>query len=85
VSSQVTWSKQAEKDLRPLDAATRGRIVAAVTSYAETGQGDVRRYIEGERGELALRVGDLRVFILPDRGAGELLVKGVRQRGRAYR
>lgn len=81
----ITWLDEAKKDVRRLDRKTQERVLAAVERYARTEHGDVRRYIEGIDGELALRVGEWRVFLVRDCVAGVLRVRGVRARGRAYR
>ncbi len=50
--------------MRCLDPKTQDRIVAAVEPLVETGHGDMRR-VEDRPGELAIRVGDWRVFYRP--------------------
>jgi mRNA-degrading endonuclease RelE of RelBE toxin-antitoxin system len=85
------WAPQAEKDLKPLDKPTQKRIRGAVLRLAETGHGDVRRVQECPA-ELALRVGDWRIFFTntteesgqPPRRIDVLRVLRVRSRGHAY-
>jgi len=85
LSLEVEWTTTAMKALRRLDRKMQERISASVDAFAVTERGDVRVYIEGEKGELALRVGEWRVFIIVDRGVGSVRVKDLRPRGRAYR
>ncbi len=73
------------KALRRLDRKMQQRVSAAVDAWAATERGDVRLYIEGEKGELALRVGEWRVVLVVDRGSGTVRIKDVRPRRRAYR
>lgn len=86
---RAVWAPEAEKELDRLDRATRERIVKAGRRLAETGHGDVRRVHE-RPGELALRVGDWRVFFVElteqvDGGDVKILrFLRVRSRGHAY-
>lgn len=56
MSLEVQWTATAMKALRRLDRKMQERLSAAVDAFAATERGDVRVYIEGEKGELALRV-----------------------------
>jgi mRNA interferase RelE/StbE len=59
------------------------RVIAAMSRFAETGQGDVKRLVD--RGaELRLRVGDWRVRFRFDRDAGCIYVIHVKHRSEAY-
>jgi len=59
------------------------RIFAALHRFAETGEGDIKK-LQGESGDLRLRVGDYRVRLTeePDK---ILLIQSVRHRREAYR
>lgn len=83
--SEVIWSPSALKQLTRLDATIQQRVRAAVLRFAEIGTGDVRKYIEGAPGELSLRVGEWRVFLVHDRPARRVNVLRVSPRGGAYR
>lgn len=85
MSWSVVWKPAALKDLERLDRRTQERINAAAVRLAETDQGDLRKYIEGAPGELGLRVGDWRVFLVYERAVNEIHILRVRPRGRAYR
>ena len=58
------------------------RIFAALQRFAETSAGDVKK-LEGDTGELRLRVGDWRVRFVEE--PGTILVKRVRHRSDVYR
>jgi mRNA interferase RelE/StbE len=80
---QILWSEAARTDIRRLDRDTAVRIFAALHRFAETGEGDIKK-LQGESGDLRLRVGDYRVRFAeaPD---NVLLIHSVRHRREAYR
>jgi mRNA-degrading endonuclease RelE of RelBE toxin-antitoxin system len=59
------------------------RIFAALHRFAETGEGDIKK-LQGDSGDLRLRVGDYRIRFTeePD---NVLLIHSVRHRREAYR
>lgn len=86
---QISWDPGAQKELQRLDRKTQERIKAATERLAETNHGDVRR-VQERPGELALRVGDYRIFyvdaveIVDGKPVEILRFLRVRPRGRAY-
>ena len=80
---KIVWSERARADIRRLDRDTAMRIFAALLRFAETGEGDIKK-LQGESGELRLRVGDYRVRFTeePD---DTLRIHFVRHRKDAYR
>lgn len=80
---KIVWSERARADIRRLDRDTAMRIFAALLRFAETGEGDIKK-LQGESGELRLRVGDHRVRFTeePD---DTLRIHSVRHRKDAYR
>jgi mRNA interferase RelE/StbE len=84
VTWQVEWTDEAKKALRKLgDKAVARRVAEAVTRFADSGHGDVKK-LQGERG-YRLRVGDYRVRFdkLADRLV--ILVFDVAPRREVYR
>lgn len=59
----IEWTDAIRKELRRVDLKTQRRIVSAAERLSESGHGDVRR-IQERPGELAMRVGDWRVFFV---------------------
>jgi mRNA interferase RelE/StbE len=85
MSWTVIWAPSAQRDLRRLDRPVAARILDALSRFADTGHGDVRR-IEGIRDdEWRLRVGDWRVFFRKFSSSHTLTVLHIRPRGEAYR
>ncbi len=80
---RFVWSERARADIRRLGRDTAMRIFAALHRFAETGEGDIKK-LQGESGELRLRVGDYRVRFTegPD---DTLRIHSVRHRREAYR
>lgn len=76
------WTKPALKDLSHLDRRTRERIFKAVERFAKTGHGDVRK-VQGTI-ELALRLGNWRIFFVRIEEERLIRVLRVRPRGSAY-
>ena len=80
---KIVWSAEARADVRRIDRATAMRILTAIHRFAESGQGDVRE-LQGQAGELRLRVGDYRVRFSID-ADDAIRIHAVRHRREAYR
>lgn len=79
----ITWSPDAQSELRAVDRETALRILRAIDHYVITGAGDVIK-LQPPRTEFRLRVGDYRVvFLRPSANSIEIL--HVRHRREAYR
>ena len=79
---RVEYKSSALRDLKRITQGDRDTIVWAVTSYAETGRGDVRA-LKNQPG-FRLRVGDWRVIF--DITADVVLIRHVLRRSeRTYR
>ncbi len=79
---RVEYKSSALRDLKRITQGDRDTIVSAVTSYAETGRGDVRA-LKNQPG-FRLRVGDWRVIF--DITADVVLIRHVLRRSeRTYR
>jgi mRNA-degrading endonuclease RelE of RelBE toxin-antitoxin system len=81
----VAWCEPAKKSLAKLDAATARRVIDAVTRYAETGHGDVKKLRNILPATFRLRAGDYRVLFAYDMVARTVLVRDVLHRREAYR
>ena len=80
---KIAWSERARADIRRLDRNAAMRIFEALHRFAETDEGDIKK-LQGESGELRLRVGDYRVRFTE--GPGDTLrIHSVRHRKEAYR
>jgi mRNA-degrading endonuclease RelE of RelBE toxin-antitoxin system len=66
-----------------IDRDTAMRILTALDRFARTGDGDIKR-LEGNTGELRLRVGDYRVRFI-ENPPGTLYIHAVLHRSEAYR
>ena len=76
------WTTGARAQLRRTDRETAMRILAALTRYAEAGDGDIKA-LEGKfTGTHRLRVGDWRVRFRREGSAIHVLA--VENRGEAY-
>jgi len=76
---------RAERDLRRLAPADRGRVFDALDDLTDSpDRGDVRK-LQGHVAEWRLRVGAIRVRFRRDSAAGLIVVLRVLPRGRAYR
>src|SRR5450755_1547052 len=62
---RIIFTIPAQADIRRIDRETAMRILTALHRSAETGEGDVKK-LQGESGELRLRVGDYRVRFTED-------------------
>ena len=79
---EALWTDRASQDLKLLDRRTKTRIANGVERFAATGHGNIRR-VQGT-GELALRIGKWRIFLLSRRDEKRIHVLRVRPRGSAY-
>ncbi|MFZ3339540.1 MAG: type II toxin-antitoxin system RelE/ParE family toxin [Terriglobales bacterium] len=80
---KIVFTVPARADVRRIDRDSAMRILTTLHRFAETGEGDVKR-LQGDLGELRLRVGDYRVRFTED-PPDTLLVHSVRHRSEAYR
>lgn len=80
----VEWSRKALRDIRRLDRPTTRRIVDTVDTFAETGQGDVKK-LTNAGGEYRLRVGDWRIRFTLEDEVHILSIIRVLPRGEAYK
>ncbi len=79
---KVEWSKEARNNLAKLDKKERDRVVTRVLRFVENLHGNIRR-VRISR-DLALRVGDWRVFFDPPEG-DVIRFTAVRRRDKAYK
>jgi mRNA interferase RelE/StbE len=79
----ITWSDQAQADLRAIDQPTALRILNRLAHYLASGAGDVKQLQGVQPPELRLRIGDyrLRFYDLSD----SIVVLAVKHRREAYR
>ena len=80
---KILITPQARTDVRRIDRETAMRILAALDRFARTGESDIKK-LQGDSGELRLRVGDYRVRF-NEEPPGTLLVHAVLHRSEAYR
>jgi mRNA interferase RelE/StbE len=80
---KIIITPQARADVRRIDRETAMRILAALDRFARTGEGDIKK-LQGDSGELRLRVGDYRVRF-NEEPPGTILVHSVLHRSEAYR
>lgn len=80
---KIVITPQAKTDVRHIDRETAMRILAALDRFARTGEGDIKK-LQGDSGELRLRVGDYRVRF-NEEPPGTILVHSVLHRSEAYR
>lgn len=81
---EVEWAPAATRDLRRLDRLTVQRVRRAVTTFAETGHGDLSK-LRGREAEWRLRVGDWRVLLTFVASGHTTRVERVLHRREAYR
>ena len=80
--SKFIWTDRAKEQLRAIDREQALEILHALTSYADSGHGDIKK-LKGS-GDLRLRVGDYRVrFEVPEEDTYRIL--RVAHRKQAYR
>ncbi|HKI11095.1 MAG TPA: type II toxin-antitoxin system RelE/ParE family toxin [Candidatus Acidoferrum sp.] len=80
---KIAWSERARADIRRLDRSAAMRVFEALLRFAETDEGDIKK-LQGDPGELRLRVGDYRVRFTEE-SDDTLRVHSVRHRKEAYR
>lgn len=80
---KIIFTIPAQADVRRIDRETAMRILTALHRFAETGEGDVKK-LQGESGELRLRVGDYRVRFTEEH-PDALRIHAVLHRREAYR
>jgi len=80
---KIIITPQARADVRRIDREDAMRILAALDRFARTSEGDIKK-LQGNSGELRLRVGDYRVRF-NEEPPGTILVHAVLHRSEAYR
>jgi len=80
---RFVWPECARSELRAINRDDATRILAALTRYGESGEGDVRALAGQWRGFTRLRVGDYRLILLVS--PEEITVVRVRHRSDVYR
>lgn len=80
---KIIFTIPTQSDVRRIDRETAMRILTALHRFAETGEGDVKK-LQGESGELRLRVGDYRVRFTEEH-PDTLRIHSVVHRRDAYR
>jgi mRNA interferase RelE/StbE len=80
---KIDWTEPARTDVRRLDRDTAMRIFAALHRFAQSGEGDVRK-LQGQSGELRLRIGDYRVRFTQE-ADDSIRIHAVLHRKDAYR
>ncbi len=80
---KIVFTVPARADVRRIDRDSAMRILTTLHRFAETGEGDIKS-MQGDSGELRLRVGDYRVRFTEE-PPDTLLVHAVRHRSEAYR
>ena len=69
----VSWRRQARRELRRLDGRLQERITRAIDQLAETNRGDIRRLVDPNLpAGYALRVGEWRILFDRDNGTQTL-------------
>jgi mRNA interferase RelE/StbE len=87
MTRRVVWDPRSRADLRAIrrnDRHQADRITLAVESFAELGQGDIRK-LQGRTDEFRLRVGDWRVLFTLADGGHIMAISRVLNRRDAYR
>jgi len=80
---QIVFTPSARADLRRIDREIAMRILTALHRFAQTGEGDIKK-LQGDSGELRLRVGDYRVRFT-EAPENSLHIHSVRHRSEVYR
>ncbi|MGA7630090.1 MAG: type II toxin-antitoxin system RelE/ParE family toxin, partial [Terriglobales bacterium] len=80
---KIIFTPPARADVRRIDRDAAMRILTALDRFARTGEGDIKK-LEGNTGELRLRVGDYRVRFI-ENPPGTLYIHAVLHRSEAYR
>jgi mRNA-degrading endonuclease RelE of RelBE toxin-antitoxin system len=79
----VVWTQEAREQLRSIARDNAMQILLAVDEYLATGAGKVKK-LQPPRDELALRVGDYRVFFYQSAPLS-IRITSVKNRREAYR
>ncbi|HVI09914.1 MAG TPA: type II toxin-antitoxin system RelE/ParE family toxin [Candidatus Binatia bacterium] len=79
----IVFTVPAQADVRRVDREAAMRILTALHRFADTGEGDVKK-LQGESGELRLRVGDYRARFTEEH-PDTLRIHAVLHRREAYR
>jgi mRNA-degrading endonuclease RelE of RelBE toxin-antitoxin system len=80
---KIVITPQARIDVRRIDRETAMRILAALDRFARTSEGYIKK-LQGDSGELRLRVGDYRIRF-NEEPPGTILVHSVLHCSEAYR
>lgn len=80
---EAVWSEKARKSLAALDRGDASRIIRKVEEIKANPLHFLERMVDADCHKL--RVGDYRVFIALNEGAGKLYVIGVKHRKNAYK
>ena len=80
---KIVITPQAKADVRRIDREAAMRILAALDRFARTSEGDIKK-LQGDSGELRLRVGDYRVRF-NEEPPGTILILAVGHRRGVYR
>ncbi len=80
---KIVITPQAKADVRRIDREAAMRILAALDRFARTSEGDIKK-LQGDSGELRLRVGDYRVRFTEE-PPGTILILAVGHRRGVYR
>ena len=80
---KIIFTVPARADVRRIDRDSAMRILTSLHRFAATGEGDVKK-VQGDAGELRLRVGDYRVRFTEE-PPETLVIHSVRHRSEAYR
>lgn len=70
----LTWSSQAEADLRNLHWETAGKLDAALIRFAEAGEGTLRKFVVGDRVWSALLLWPYAALVTRDKETRTILV-----------
>lgn len=79
----IIFTPAARADVRRIDRDAAMRDLNALDRFARTGEGDIKK-LQGDSGELRLRVGDYRVRFKED-PPGTMHIHAVLHRSEAYR
>jgi mRNA interferase RelE/StbE len=77
------WAESARSELRRIERVAAMRILEALTSYAATGEGDVKALTGDWRGYYRLRIGQYRVIFRL--GPESISIVRVRHRADVYK
>jgi mRNA interferase RelE/StbE len=80
---KFVWAESARSELRGIERDAAMRILEALTSYAATGEGDVKALTGDWRGYYRLRIGPYRVIFRL--GSESISILRVRHRSDVYK